>query len=753
MTLISGFVHRLARAHWSLLGAAAFATASAAFMAPASVAQNATAAEPAALQEVTVTARRREESLQDVPVAVSAFSAERLDQIGASDITALQQNTPNLTLQVARGSSSTLIAFIRGIGQQDPLWGFEPGVGLYVDDVYIARPQGAVLDIFDIKDIEVLRGPQGTLYGRNTIGGAVKYTTRRLASVPQLTAKVNLGSFSQHDAIVTASSPVTDSFSIGGAAAIYRRDGYGRNLLTGADQYNKDVDAFRVSAEFKPNDNWFARLSGDYVNDKSNAKHGHREAPGSGLSAGQVVLPNDYDTMAGIGSANSVKNKGASLLVQWDVNDAYSLKWISAWRQGSTDTLIDFDNGPTPALDVPGYYRDRQFTQELQLLYTGERVQAVGGLFYMNAAASGAFDTVLGIVNLDIATSGEVKTDSIAGFADVSFKLADQWSMSLGGRYTQDKKTGSVYRQNFTGLRSPLFGNPAAIPGLLRTNYSGTERTFSEFTPRASLSWEPSRNLTTYLSWGRGFKSGGFDMRGDAYIYPQTVNGYNPETVSTTELGIKGKFANGRGSYAAAVFDSRYKDQQITSQIAVLVPAPAIASFVDNAASSTIRGAEFEGKLAVTDHLTFNVQAGYTHAKFNDYVTFDPTTGTRQNLAGSREFQNTPKFAGSIGLTMGAPLAGGEFALTPSIAYRGAYQLFETPIPLLDQGSYRLIDASLTWTRDDGTWDIGLHGKNLTNERYRVGGYNFPGATFGNAISGFYGPPRTVTLSARYKFQ
>ena len=166
------------------------------------------AADSDTIQEVTVTARRREESLQDVPIAVSAFSAEQLERIGALDITTLQQTTPNLTLQVARGSNSTLIAFIRGVGQQDPLWGFEPGVGLYVDDVYVARPQGAVLDIYDIERIEVLRGPQGTLYGRNTIGGAIKYVTRRLGEDPALSAKVNLGSYSQRDVIVTGSTPV-----------------------------------------------------------------------------------------------------------------------------------------------------------------------------------------------------------------------------------------------------------------------------------------------------------------------------------------------------------------------------------------------------------------------------------------------------------------------------------------------------------------------------------------------------------------
>jgi iron complex outermembrane receptor protein len=151
------------------------------------------------IDDIVVTARRREESLKDVPVAVTAVSAERLEQTGAADITTLQQQTPNATVQIARGTNSTLTSFIRGVGQQDPLWGFEPGVGLYVDDVYVARPQGAVLDIFDIERLEVLRGPQGTLYGRNTIGGAIKYVTKRLSQDPELTLKGAYGSYNQVD--------------------------------------------------------------------------------------------------------------------------------------------------------------------------------------------------------------------------------------------------------------------------------------------------------------------------------------------------------------------------------------------------------------------------------------------------------------------------------------------------------------------------------------------------------------------------
>src|SRR5690606_33215622 len=240
------------------------------------------AEQAAAVEDVIVTARRRDEALKDVPISVSALSAERLEETGASDITALQQQTPNATVQVARGSNSTLISFIRGVGQQDPLWGFEPGVGLYVDDVYIARPQGAVLDIYDVERIEVLRGPQGTLYGRNTVGGAVKYITSRLSQDPELTLRGAYGSYNQVDLMASGSVPLADNFRVGAALASYQRDGYGTNLNTGAEHYNKEVLGGRISAEWEPREDMSIRLAYDRVEDDSNPRHGHREMAGVG---------------------------------------------------------------------------------------------------------------------------------------------------------------------------------------------------------------------------------------------------------------------------------------------------------------------------------------------------------------------------------------------------------------------------------------------------------------------------------------
>ena len=707
--------------------------------------------EAANVGDVIVTARRRAEALQDVPVAVTAFTAEALEARGSADITELARSTPSLTLNAARGSNSTLISFIRGVGQQDPLWGFDPGVGLYIDDVYVARPQAAVLDIFDVERIEVLRGPQGTLYGRNTIGGAIKYVTRRIGQDPQLSLRGAYGSYNQLDGVVSMSGPVSDTVGVSASVARYLRDGFGENLNTGNEHYNKDVVAARAGIEWTPTDALFFRLAGDWVRDNSNARHGHRElAP---------ILADEYDTMAGAGDRNRVETRGLSLTGEFTVNDSLTLKSITAYRDGETRGNIDFDNLPGPILDIPAQYDDDQFSQEFQALFDGGRWSGVAGVYYLDATASGAFDTVVGNFNLTTLTAGSVDTKSWSVFGDLTYDFTDALSMSVGGRFTHDKKTGTVFRQQYLGIRSPFFGNAAAVPlGGPRTDYTET-REFEEFTPRVSVSYEISEDLTTYASWGRGFKSGGFDMRGDAVLYPDTVLGYDPETVETIELGLKGRLFD-RFSFATAVFDSSYEDQQITTQY----PAGAtVASVVDNVGSSSIRGWEFEGSLRATDNLVINGMLSYIDAEFDEFLAYIPTgplnttcpllVGCFVDVSDQRDFQNTPEWTGSISATWTHWFEdGSEVAFTPSAAYRGAYQQFETAAPLLDQDAYWMYDASVVWTSASDRWTVGLHGKNLSDERYRTGGYNFPGAATGDSVVAFYGAPRTFTARLGVKF-
>jgi iron complex outermembrane recepter protein len=698
--------------------------------------------------EIIVTARRREESLIDVPISVSAISGETLAAQGAVDITALQDKTPNLTLQIARGSNSTLIGFIRGVGQQDPLWGFEPGVGLYVDDVYIARPQGSVLDIFDVSRVEVLRGPQGTLYGRNTVGGAIKYVTNKLGNDFGGKVRASYGAFNQIDMIGQVTVPVGDTLSIGAAVAWYQRDGFGTNLTTGAEHYDKDVLAGRISAEFAPSDDIFIRIAADKTIDKSNPRHGSRITGNAGLAAFEPTT-DVYDTRAGIGDDNKVTTQGASLTGEFGLSDQLTFKTISAYRDGRTDTLIDFDNTAGPVLDIPAFYDDRQFTQELQLLFEGDRIQGVAGLYYLDARASGAFDTVLGLANLTILTAGTVKTKSYAAFADFSFDLTDQFKISGGLRYTHDDKTGTVFRQNYTGIRSPEFGNAAAIPGLIRTDYTN-DRSFKKLTPRVSVSYQPSDELNFYASYGQGFKSGGFDMRGDAVFTPTTVDGYDSETIDSFELGIKSAVLDRRLFANVAVFKSTYKDQQVTIQAPSL--AGGVVSFVDNAGRGEIWGAELELRAVPSPNFSMNAAFGYTNADYKEFLTFIGGGTTPVDVADQRDFQNTPKFTASASATMSGDFLGGLLSFTPAISMRSDSQLFEFAVPLLDPDGYFLVDASANWLSPDERIKLSVNLRNLTDERYRVGGYNFPGALFGNSIIGYYGPPRTATFSVEYRF-
>lgn len=698
--------------------------------------------------EIIVTARRREESLLDVPISVSAISGDALAAQGAVDITALQDKTPNMTLQIARGSNSTLIGFIRGVGQQDPLWGFEPGVGLYVDDVYVARPQGAVLDIFDVSRVEVLRGPQGTLYGRNTVGGAIKYVTNKLGSDFGGKVRAAYGAFNQIDLIGQVTVPVSDSLSIGGAVAWYQRDGFGTNLTTGAEHYDKDVLAGRISAEFAPSDAVFIRIAADKTIDKSNPRHGTRLVGNSGAAAFEPTA-SVYDTRAGIGDDNKVTTQGISLTGEFGLSDALIFKTISAYRDGRTDTLIDFDNTAGPVLDIPAFYDDRQFTQELQLLFQGDRIQGVTGLYYLDARASGAFDTVLGLANLTILTSGTVKTKSYAAFADFSFDLTDQFNISGGLRYTHDDKTGTVFRRNYTGIRSPEFGNAAAIPGLIRTNYTN-DRSFKKLTPRVSVSYQPTDNFNFYASYGQGFKSGGFDMRGDAVFTPTTVDGYDSETIDSFELGLKSALLDRKLFANFAVFKSTYKDQQVTIQAPSIFGG--VVSFVDNAGRGEIWGAELELRAVPSPYFSMNAAFGYTNADYKEFLTFIGGGTTPVDVADQRDFQNTPTFTASASATMSSDFMGGLLSFTPAVSLRNDVQLFEFAVPLLDPDGYFLVDASANWLSPDEKIKLSVNLRNLTDEKYRVGGYNFPGALFGNSIIGYYGPPRTATFSVEYRF-
>ena len=573
------------------------------------------AADEADSGEIIVTARRREESLQDVPIAVTAYSGAQLEAQGALDITDLGDTTPNVTLENSRGTNSTLTAFIRGVGQQDPVSGFEAGVGIYLDDVYLNRPQGAVLDIYDVERIEILRGPQGTLYGRNTIGGAIKYVTRQLPQEFALKARAAYGTYNQAEGVVTVSAPLGDIMRIGGSLARLSRGGFGDNVnIKGVENYNKDVGAGRGSVELGGYDApVLIRISGDYTRDKSDARNGHRLI--TSLLTGAPVLKDVYDTRSGLNTPKQdVKAYGFAINAAASITDTITLKSISAWRKDRSFTPIDFDSLPSVDVDVPALYRNEQVSQEFQLLYEGDRLNGLVGFYYLDADSTTQFDVILGttgtllnLPGLNAYTEGEVKTKTWSVFGDFTFDLTEQLALSVGGRYTNDERRSRILRQTKIGGSSPLFGG-TAFPIATVTNFAGTAK-FNDFNPRASVSFKPNADHMIYASYAQGFKGGGFDPRGDSRIAPDTDrNGirsyqeiydfflFDPETVDSYELGWKGNL--GAARFALTGFYGDYKNVQIPGSVGVDANGDGIfesfAGVTTNAAKANFKGIEVE---------------------------------------------------------------------------------------------------------------------------------------------------------------
>jgi len=738
---------------------------------------------------IIVTARRREESLQDVPVALSAFSGDDLQELGVLDLTDIEAITPNVTLETSRGTNNTITAFIRGVGQQDPVAGFEAGVGIYIDDVYLNRPQAALLDVYDVERIEVLRGPQGTLYGRNTIGGAVKYVTRRLTNDPEARLRFTGGTFGQFDAVGGFSLPVlTDSqigdLQIGGTIGYFRRNGFGTNLnIDGLDNYNRDILAGRVAVEWEPSEDFSFRVAGDWADDNSNPRQGHRLLDTPGFP----VLDNVFDTRAGLNTPEqSVVARGLSATAEWRATDNITFKNIVGYRYDRSESPIDFDSLPLVDLDVPVIYENEQFSEEFQVLYESNRLNGLVGFYYLQANAFNEFDVFLDELvfpGFNSYTFGDVDTDTWSIFGNFTYDLTNTIAVEVGGRYTSDERSAVVWRQTRIGA-SPAFGGmspPIVIGGATPVPFTGTEE-FTEFDPRASISWTPTDQATMYFSYAEGFKGGSFDPRGSTLAAPDlngdgvgfSTNGvrdpddefnfllFEPEEIATYEVGLKTSLYGGRWVNNLAAFYSDYENVQVPGSVGVDNDndgvADDFAGITTNAAAATLFGVEIDGVATLAedmfhngDSVTYNYTLGYINAEFDEFIG-----ATGADISDQAVFQNTPSITAFSMLTYAKPMGllghQGEASIFSSFSYRSETHQFNFESPI-DQPGFVLFNAGLNWIADDGRLRLSVHGTNLLDKEYIVAGYDFvtsqpafannPLGTTG-VLTGFFGNPRQV---------
>jgi len=780
-------------------------TALAAFAAVPAAAQDAAGAQPATSDtqaqsdeaaasgsaDIVVTARRRDERLLNTPIAVTAFSSQQLEKQGATDLGDLERTTPNITLTPSRGTNSTITAFIRGVGQQDPVPGFESGVGLYIDDVYLNRPQASLLDIYDVSRIEILRGPQGTLYGRNTIGGAIKYVTAQLPDVPQVKVKATYGSYNEADGVISASVPISDMVRLGVAGARLSHDGFGRNVNLGIDNYNKNIWAARGTLEIgrSGSDN-FIRVTGDYTHDKSNPRNGHRIFPD--FVTGEAPLPGLYDTEAGLNNPKEdVQAGGLAMTAQVALSDHLKLKSVSAWRQDRSFTPIDFDSGPTADVDVPAVYRNEQISQEFQLLYSSEKLNGIFGYYYLDADASTAFDVLLfdtgaaipppggPLPGLNAYTSGDVRTNTSSFYGDFTYNFTDRLSLELGGRYTWDERKSHIVKQTKLGGTSPEFGG-TAIPIVTDTDFRG-RALFRRFTPRVSLNFQANPDNLFYASYSQGFKGGGFDPRGSAVAAPDTNHDgvheyqevydfllFRPESVNSYEIGWKAALLDRRLTFALDGFYADYKDVQIPGSTGYDTNGDGIndtfIGITTNAAKATMKGIEFEGNAVLArdfagpgSRINLAATAGYIDARFDKFID-----AFGHDVAKTQVFQNTPKWTLSGTLGASLPMGADRLDMSTTVSYRSKTYQFQSAIPWLDQPGFALWDANLTYSFSDDRYSIGVHAKNILNKHYIIAGYNYvaqnPNGSYSSTLGlhgvadAFYGNPRQIfaTFSAKF---
>jgi iron complex outermembrane recepter protein len=699
--------------------------------------ESASRADSATLEAVTVTARKREETLQDVPIAVTAFTPEAIDKLNIRDIGDLNAYVPNLTIYAARGSSSTVTAYIRGIGQSDPLWGVDPGVGIYLDDVYIARPQGALLDVFDVGRIEVLRGPQGTLYGKNTIGGAIKYVSRDLPTSTEGYAAITVGNHDQLD-VKAALGGANESGVVRARVAVasLNRDGFGENLFRGQPVSDKEILAARMSLGIFPSEVFDLRLSADWMDDQSGARGARMLAPNR-FAPTFAPLDSRYDVRSGMPNINDTTINGVSATAFWYPNSAWTFKSISAWRESDTETNIDFDTLPNPIADVKAFYSDDQFSQEFQANFDGGGpLRGVAGVYWFDGTAGGQVrNNFFGLLFGD--TQGTVDTESVAIYADGTFDFSERLSVSAGLRWTDEKKTADVLNR---GYSDGTYTTPISVAADFNDSVS-----FTNLSPKVSLDYRVTEDILLYGLYSRGFKSGGFNIRANAVAVPRSARPFDDEKVDSVEIGAKMSLLDDRAFLNLAYFHNKYEDIQL-SVFTSFIGADGTPQFFGdftNAGKGTVQGLEVEYQFKPSQRWLIGGNLAWLDATYDEFIS------AGVNVAQNQRFTNAPEWSGAFNVEHLVPLArGGELSARVGIYYQSEVVPTTDLSPAIIQSGYSLLNAGLMW-RTGGPWTLSLQGTNLTDKEYRTTGYNIPAL---GILTGFYGPPRQIMLTARYDF-
>ena len=671
--------------------------------------------------EIIVTAQKRSENLQKVPIAITAVTGRDLSSAGVSDMLNLQQKAPGL--YIGTGVATALV-FVRGVGTQNPSIGDESSVATYIDGVYQASPAANLFNLNNLERIEVLKGPQGTLFGRNATGGLVNIITRTPKFQPHLEATISYGNHARLESAAYGTGPISEKVAVDLAVQYTNQaDGFGTNIQTGNDINKAREYSIRSKMLIEASDAAKFTLAGYYSRTKSSLGIGRRLAPGAVGIDGSTFTGGFFDVDTRLDAFNDVKRYGGSGRVDLDLGGV-SLVSITAYQRDDADLVLTQDAVRPTIVDVNYVAGNRFFTQELQLLSDNDsRFSWIAGAFFMKGRA---FYDPLGLSGggvggaLDIFS--EVKMTSISGFVQGNYAISDKTKLTAGVRYSSDKRS----------IDGRLVLNGAVI------QTDDRSKRWSEPTWRLSLDHQFTPDLLVYASYNRGFKSGVFST---AQLGAPAAD---PEKLDAYEVGFK--FTNDARTFRlnAATFLYKYKDIQLTK-------TQGGSLLILNAARATLKGADVDAEAVLTDNLTLTLGGAYVDTRYDSFLngpTYTPnpaggnTIGSA-DLAGNRLIR-TPKFTGNIGLKANVPIGDNRLTAQANVYYSGSF-FFEAE-NRLKQGSYATLGGEIAYEIGQ-RWRVFAFGRNLTNTKYLVFGES---GGLGDIVSA--APGRLFGAGAGFRF-
>ena len=749
------------------------------------------------LEEIIVTAQKREQSLQDTAISMTALSSSMLQDAALPDLTSIENLVPNLNFRVGSdGGSSGVQAFIRGVGQFDFAVTTDPGVGLYVDGVYLARTIGTNLELADVHQIYVLRGPQGTLYGKNTIGGAISVVTRAPTGETEASLEATYGSDDYIGLNGYAAFPIIDD-TLAGSLSVLSRQSDGWQARTGDDAGDDDILAGRAHLNWMPSEDFTSHLIVDAAKQRQNVYPRVLEnfddtqffpflyntfvtpddtccTPNADIDKSNVLNQRDRDDLDSMGLAWTNT---------WSL-DAFKLQSITGYRDMDTQIYRDSDNDPKDYFSVGTEIDHTQFSQEF--IFSGlamdDRLDWVAGLYYFEeqgdqisnvTVARGLYEALSVLppevtlpdgtpifllaqsTDLTLFYDRTQETTSYAAYFHTIYSLTEDLRLTLAARYTEEEKELTTFTLKEASQTPIVAPGPtdAGACSAVRAKGNGSvydcKEDWGEFSPKVGLEYDISDDFMTYVSVSQGFRSGSFNGRPTATA---EISVADPEILTSYEWGFKSEWLDRRLMLNGAVFYNDYEDQQFLVNRSSASLGGGLALIVDNAGDSTMAGAELEFVAVPTDGLTVYGGLGYIDAEFQEFDSVNPATGEVEDLS-DRPFQDTPEWTFNLGAQYQFDLADGASLKLQADAYYKDDVYYSNDeaaadFELLHPDGFTTYNAGIIFATAEDRWQLALHARNLTDEREINGGFTVD--AFG-ATDVSYTAPRRYYVSLKYQ--